>query len=63
MDIAFINDAPPVVVGPWTDPFVARSPAGAKIVGVRLHPQESGVPEICTLRSTWRGMETSLRFG
>jgi AraC-like DNA-binding protein len=38
MDIVFINDAPPVVVGPWTDPFVARFPAGAKIVGARLHP-------------------------
>jgi hypothetical protein len=24
--------------------------------------QESGVREICVLRSTWRGMETSLRF-
>src|SRR5215472_9105773 len=38
MDIVFINDAPPVVVGPWTDPFVARFPAGTKIVGARLLP-------------------------
>ena len=38
MDIVFINDAPPIVVGPWTDPFVARFPAGTKIVGARLHP-------------------------
>jgi len=38
MDIVFINDAPPAVVGPWTDPFVARFPAGTKIVGARLHP-------------------------
>src|SRR5258708_11486000 len=38
VDIVFINDDPPVVVGPWTDPFVARFAAGTKIVGVRLHP-------------------------
>jgi len=38
IDIVFINDAPPVVVGPWTDPFVARFTAGTKIVGARLHP-------------------------
>ena len=38
MDIVFINDASPIVVGPWTDPFVARFPAGTKIVGARLHP-------------------------
>src|SRR5215831_20253453 len=38
MDIVFINDAPPIVVGPWTDPFVVRFPAGTKIVGARLHP-------------------------
>ena len=30
VDIVFINDAPPVVVGPWTDPFVVRFPAGTK---------------------------------
>src|SRR5215831_18757656 len=36
MDIVFINDAPPIVVGPWTDPFVARFPAGTKIVGARF---------------------------
>ena len=38
VDIVFINDAPPIVVGPWTDPFVARFRAGTKIVGVRFHP-------------------------
>src|SRR5215470_14097955 len=38
IDIICINDAPPAVVGPWTDPFVARFPAGTKIVGARLHP-------------------------
>jgi len=44
IDIVFINDAPPVVVGPWTDAFVVRLPAGTKIVGARLHPgRASGV--------------------
>jgi AraC-like DNA-binding protein len=38
VDIVFINDDPPVVVGPWTDPFVVRFAAGTRIVGVRLHP-------------------------
>lgn len=38
VDIVFVNDDPPVVVGPWTDPFVVRFTAGTKIVGVRLHP-------------------------
>lgn len=38
IDIVFINDDPPVVVGPWTDPFVIRLAAGTKIVGARLHP-------------------------
>ena len=48
IDIVFINDDPPVVVGPWTDPFVVRLAAGAKIVGARLHPGRApsllGVP-------------------
>ena len=38
VDIVFINDAPPVVVGPWTDPFVVRFPAGTRIIGVRFEP-------------------------
>ena len=38
VDIVFINDDPPVVVGPWTEPFVARLAAGTRIVGARLHP-------------------------
>jgi AraC-like DNA-binding protein len=38
VDIVFIDDAPPVVVGPWTDPFVVRFRAGTSIVGARLHP-------------------------
>ena len=38
IDIVFVSDDPPIVVGPWTDPFVVRFPAGTKIVGARLLP-------------------------
>ncbi len=38
IDIVFINDEPPIVVGPWVKPFVARFPVGTKIVGARWHP-------------------------
>lgn len=38
VDIVFINDDPPVVVGPWTESFVARLAVGARIVGARLLP-------------------------
>lgn len=38
IDIVFINDAPPVVVGPWDAAFVARMAAGTSITGVRIHP-------------------------
>jgi AraC-like DNA-binding protein len=38
IDIVFIGDAPPVVVGPYVDSYVARLPAGARIVGARFHP-------------------------
>jgi len=37
MNIVFINDAPPIVVGPWTEPFTVRFPAGT-IIGARLLP-------------------------
>jgi AraC-like DNA-binding protein len=38
IDIVLINDEPPLVVGPWTVPFVARLAAGTCITGARLHP-------------------------
>ena len=38
VDIVFINDGPPLVVGPRTAPFVARFTAGTRILGARLHP-------------------------
>jgi AraC-like DNA-binding protein len=50
IDIVFINDDPPVVVGPWTDPFVVRLAAGTKIIGARLHPGRA--PSLLGLPST-----------
>jgi AraC-like DNA-binding protein len=38
IDIVFVNDAAPVVVGPWDVSFVARMAAGTSITGVRMHP-------------------------
>jgi len=38
IDIVFINDELPIVVGPWTDPFIAKFSGGAGITGVRLRP-------------------------
>ena len=38
IDIVLINDEPPMVVGPWTVPFVARLAVGTSITGVRLRP-------------------------
>jgi AraC-like DNA-binding protein len=48
VDIVFINNDAPVVVGPWTESFVADLAAGTTIVGVRFHPGRApsllGVP-------------------
>ncbi|HKW35220.1 MAG TPA: AraC family transcriptional regulator [Candidatus Acidoferrum sp.] len=38
VDMVFINDDPPFVVGPWTESFIARLAVGTRIVGARLHP-------------------------
>lgn len=38
IDIVLINEEPPVVVGPWTDPFVTRLAVGTRVTGARLHP-------------------------
>jgi len=37
-DIVLSDTNPPVVVGPWTDPFDVRFTGGTSIVGARLHP-------------------------
>lgn len=50
VDIVFINDDPPVVVGPWTDPFIVTLAAGTTIVGARLSPGKApsvlGLPAV-----------------
>lgn len=38
IDIVLINDEPPMLVGPWTVPFLARLAVGTSITGVRLCP-------------------------
>jgi len=38
VDIVLINDEAPTVIGPWTQPFVARLAPGTIITGARCHP-------------------------
>lgn len=38
VDIVFVNDDLPIVVGPCTKPFVAQLAASTRILGVRLNP-------------------------
>lgn len=38
VDIVFINDAPPLLVGPWRESFVADFAPGTQVLGVRFHP-------------------------
>jgi AraC-like DNA-binding protein len=38
VDIVLINDETPMVIGPWTEPFVARLAAGTMIIGARCRP-------------------------
>jgi AraC-like DNA-binding protein len=38
IDIVFINDEAPVLVGPWVKPFIAPFPAATNILGARWHP-------------------------
>jgi AraC-like DNA-binding protein len=38
IDIVFMNDESPVVVGPWVQPFIARLPGTTNILGARWHP-------------------------
>lgn len=63
IDIVFIDDECPAVVGPWVKPFIARLPAGTRIVGARCHPGRApallGVPavellnQLVPLRDVW----------
>jgi AraC-like DNA-binding protein len=38
IDIVLVNYEPPIVVGPWTVPFLTKLPVGTSITGARLHP-------------------------
>lgn len=38
IDIVFVNHDAPIVVGPWTEPFIARFTPGTTVVGARFHP-------------------------
>ena len=38
VDIVFMNDDSPVVVGPWVKPFITRLPVATNILGVRCCP-------------------------
>ena len=38
IDIVLINDETPMVIGPWTEPFVARLAPGTMIIGARCRP-------------------------
>src|SRR5215471_18459980 len=38
IDIVFINEEPPVLVGPWTVSLVVQLSARSSITGARLHP-------------------------
>ena len=38
IDIVFVKDAAPLLVGPWKESFLADFAPGTKILGVRFHP-------------------------
>ena len=47
VDFVFINEEPPIVVGPWTDAFIARFRAGTMVTGAlapRLRTKRSWHP-------------------
>jgi len=70
IDIIFINDEAPVVIGPWSKPFIAQLPVDTKIVGARWHPGHApallGLPaaellnQSVALRDVWSRARGSL---
>jgi AraC-like DNA-binding protein len=56
IDMIFINEEAPIVVGPWVNHFVARFPAGTKIVGARWRPGRApallGLPSAALLNQS-----------
>lgn len=69
IDMVLIDDEGPMVIGPWTEPFVASLAPGTMIVGARCHPGRApgliGVPasalvnQSVTLRSMWSDAESA----
>ena len=70
IDIIFINNEAPIVVGPWSKPFIAQLPVDTEIVGARWHPGRApalfGVPaaellnQSVALRDVWSRTRGSL---
>lgn len=68
VDILLLNEVP-VVVGPWTEPFVANLSPGTNILGARCHPGYAssllGVPasellnQIARLCDVWSAASTA----
>jgi hypothetical protein len=64
LSTVFINNEPPVVVGPWTEPLLVKFSAGTRVCGVRLRPGCAsavlGVPAVqllnraAELSAVWR---------
>ena len=52
IDIVFINDELPIVVGPWTDPFIAKPARFTDLQGARR-------PLFSKLRNAHRGFRIS----
>jgi AraC-like DNA-binding protein len=56
VDIVLINDETPMVIGPWTEPFIARLAAGTMIIGARCRPGHArsllGVPASAVLNQS-----------
>ena len=63
IDMVFINDEAPKVVGPWVKSFIARLPDATRIIGARWHPGRApallGLPaaellnQYVALRDVW----------
>jgi AraC-like DNA-binding protein len=68
VDVVAIDDEAPAVVGPWTQPFVARFSPGTVITGARFRPGAAatvlGLPashllnQSVELRALWRAAAT-----
>src|SRR5215469_461768 len=70
IDIIFNNDEAPIVIGPWSKPFIAQLPFGTNIVAARWHPGRApallGLPAVkllnqsVALRDLWSRTRGSL---